>query len=252
MCHSGSTEVSYLLPGGPGLPSLRKDVHNQNATIRFYYIKSVQWIDSEDHKAGLYQTGCGLNLKTKYATLCTCKLRMLEYIHKNGGQFEEIPLYIAALGATNGRQPNSKITPLVFLGKVETSFESFLDIWTYLPKRVRYAKDVSRHFLGDLYPPNLVRKYEKTGRLSFPKGHSHASGAYKKDLCKAHPIVFKEWKTWSAANVGFKKGDGTIVASKQDGKNFEKMIKAPRQSAYGWKYSFSELRLLINRPILLR
>ena len=76
---SGSSEAPYRLPRGPGLPSLYKDMRNQEAKIRFYYINSVQWVDNEDHKAGLYQTGCGLNLKSKYATLCTCKLKMLVF-----------------------------------------------------------------------------------------------------------------------------------------------------------------------------
>jgi hypothetical protein len=225
-------------------------MHNQEAKIRFYYINSVQWFDNGDHKAGLYQTGCGLNLKSKYATLCTCKLKMLEQIPKDHGQLNDNPVYVAALGVTKGRRPKSRITPLVFLGKVENSFDSFPDIWEYLPKNARYAKDASRHFLGDLYPPNLVRKYHQTRRIRFPNGHAHANGAYKKDLKKAHPIVFKEWKTWSGANMGFTTRDGSSVASKQEKKKFERMIKTPRQSAYGWKYSLIDLRPLIRRKIL--
>jgi len=247
---SGSSEAPYRLPRGRGLPSLYKDMRNQEAKIRFYYINSVQWVDNEDHKAGLYQTGCGLNLKSKYATLCTCKLKMLEVIHKGRGRLNKNPAYVAALGVTKGRTENSRITPLVFLGKVEESFDSFPDIWEYLPKKARYAKDVGRHFLGDLYPPNLVRKYHQTGRIRFPKGHSHANGAYKKDLKEAHPIVFKEWETWPGANVGFTRGDESSVASKKERIKFKRMIKAPRQSAYGWKYSLTDLRSLIRRKVL--
>ena len=116
-CHSGSDQASYRLQQGPGLPSLRKDLQNQQATIRFYYINSVRWIDDENHRAGLYQSGCGIHLKSKYATLCTCKLKMLERLHKDRRQLEENPVYIAALGVTKGRQPNSKITPLSFSEK---------------------------------------------------------------------------------------------------------------------------------------
>jgi hypothetical protein len=250
-CRSGSIEVSYRLPRGPGLRSLHKDMYNQKAKIRFYYINSVKWVDNEDHRAGLYQTGCGLNLKSKYATLCTCKLKMLEHIHKGRERLNKNPVYVAGLGVTKGRQPNSRITPLLFLGKVEKSFRSFSDIWEYLPKKARDQKDASQHFLGDLYPKKLIRKYQQTGRIRFPDGHAHAKRAYKKDLDEAHPIVFKEWETWSRANVGFTRGDGSSVASKQETKKFERMIKAPRQSAYGWKYSLTDLRSLIRRKVSL-
>ena len=229
------------------MPSLHKDMQNQEAKIRFYYINSVHWVDNGDDKAGLYQTGCGLNLKTKYATLSTCKLKMLESIHRGRGRLNENPLYLAALGVTKGRKPKSRITPLVFLGKVEKSFDSFPGLWDYLPKKVRYAKDASQHFLGDLYPKKLIRKYHQTGRIRFPKGHAHANGAYKKDLAEAHPIVFKEWKAWSAANVGFTREDGSRVASIQEKQKFKKMIQAPRQSAYGWKYSLTDLSSLIRQ-----
>jgi hypothetical protein len=239
----GSMEASYRIPPGPGLPSLYKDMRNPETEIRFYYIHSVEWKDKED---GLYQTGCGLNLKGKYATLCTCKLEVLRIIHKRQGRLDKEPVYLAVLGDTKGRRENSQITPLVFLGKVEESFDSFQQIWEYLPKRARYAKDVSRHVLGDLYPPKLVRRYRQTGRIKFPKGHAHANGSYKKDLDKSHPIVFKEWKTWSGAKVGFGRGDGRSVASKQAKEKFRRMIKAPRQSRYGWLYSLSDLRSVMR------
>jgi hypothetical protein len=249
-CHSGTTESSYRLPQGPGLPSLLKDLRNQNATVRFYYINSVRWINDANYKAGLYQTGCGLNLQSKYATLCTCKLKMLEQLHKDRRRLQEYPVYVAALGVKKGRQPDSTITPLVFLGKVKKSFDSFSDIWEYLPKQIRYAKDVSRHFLGDLYNPRLVRKYRQTGRIQFSKEHAHASGSYKKDLEEARPVVFNHWKSWPGADVGFKAGSGNIIGSKLARRKFEKMIKAPRQSAYGWKYYLSDLQAIIRQTIL--
>ena len=247
-CHSGSDQASYRLQQGPGLPSLRKDLQNQQATIRFYYINSVRWIDDENHRAGFYQSGCGLNLKSKYATLCTCKLKMLERLHKDRRQLQENPVYIAALGVTKGRQPNSKITPLVFLGKVERSFESFTDIWEYLPKRARNAKDVSHHFLGDLYNPRLARQYHQTGQIRFSRPHAHADGAYKEDLKNAFPLLFKDWTTWPGADVGFQTGND--IGSKVARRKFERMIKAPRQSAYGWKYYLTELESVIRRIVL--
>jgi len=225
-------------------------MRNKEAQIRFYYINSVEWIDGEDRKPGLYQTGCGLNLMSKYATLCTCKLEMLRVIHKGRGRLDKEPVYVAVLGDTEGRREDSRITPLVFLGKVEKSFDSFPDIWKYLPKKARYAKDARRHPLGDLYPPSLVRKFHQTGRIRFPNGHSHANGAYKKDLRESHPIVFKEWETWPGANVGFSRGDENSLASKEERIKFKRMIKAPRQSRYGWLYSLPNLRSLMRRHVL--
>ena len=53
------------------------------------------------------------------------------------------PIYVAALGDTKGRR-NARATPLVFLGKVARSFDSFNDVWKYLPLTVRKTKDVRR------------------------------------------------------------------------------------------------------------
>ena len=247
---SGSRETSYRIPRRRGLRSLYKDLRNRGAKIRFYYINSVEWNNGEDRKPGLYQTGCGLNLMSKYATLCTCKLEMLKAIHKGHERLDKEPIYVAVLGDTEGRRKNSRITPLVFLGKVERSFNSFPGIWKYLPKKARHAKNVRRHFLGDLYPPGVVRKFHQTSRIRFPNGHSHANGAYKEDLRKSRPLVFKEWEAWPGANVGFSSGDEKNIASKEERMKFKRMIKAPRQSRYGWLYSLPNLRSLMRRHVL--
>ena len=55
-------------------------------------------------------------------------------------------------------------------------------------------KTASQHFLGDLYPTKRIGNFTKLGRIKFPNGHSHANGAYKKDLDDAHPIVFTNGK----------------------------------------------------------
>ena len=246
----GSSEVSYRLPRGRGLPSLYKDIRNKEAEIRFYYIDSVEWVDGEGRKPGLYQFGCGLNLMGRYATLCTCKLKMLKVIHDAIERSGKRPIYVAVLGDTKGRRrSNSKITPLVFLGKVERSFNSFLDIWKYLPRSVCYAKDVRRHKLGDLYPPTLVRMFQKVGGISssrFVENFSHAKESYKKDLQQSKPVVFKEWRTWPEADVGFSSKDSRSVASPKSA-TFKKMIAVPRLSAYGWRYSLIDLRSLMHR-----
>src|SRR5436309_2810413 len=145
---SGDASLSYRLPRGPGLASLYKDMRDEEPEIRFYYIDTVHWID--ERKPGLYQSGCGLNLRSRYATLCTCKRKMLEIIHKTTRESPKRPIYIAVLGDTKGRRPYRKrITPVVFIGKVERSFDSFQDIWKYLPPRARHVKDVRHNALGD-------------------------------------------------------------------------------------------------------
>ena len=242
---SGDPSLSYLLPIGPGLLSLREDMRDKEAQIRFYYIDSVKWIDEGIQKPGLYQSGCGLNLRSRYATLCTCKRKMLEVLHKNFSQSKQRPIYVGVLGDSKGRRPNSQITPLVFLGKVYKSFDSFLDLWKYLPERARKAKTVSRHPLGDLYSPALVRLFRETGRIpstKFAPDFVHNDQEYKKDLGESFPLVFKEWQAWSDANTGF---DQKTLKGLTLPRHFRAMIKVPRPSAYGWKYSLNELRPLM-------
>jgi hypothetical protein len=244
---SGDAALSYRLPRGPGLFSLRKDLRYKEAQIRFYYIDSVDWIDDDNQKTGLYQSGCGLNLKSKYATLCTCKRKMLKALHKNFTQTKERPIYIGVLGDSKGRPRNSPITPLVFLGKVHKSFDSFLDLWRYLPARVRRVKAVSLHPLGDLYSPALVRLFRGTGRIPYAKfaaGFVHAHEVYKKDLRESFPIVFKEWRAWPEGDVGFRRKHlkGVVLP-----KTFRTMVDKPRPSAYGWKYQLCKLAPVMDR-----
>jgi hypothetical protein len=192
---SGNPELSYRLPSGPGLASLYKDRCHEGSEIRFYYIDSIDW--KEDQKPGLYQSGCGLNLRGRYATLCTCKRKMLDIIHKTSRESPGLPIYVAVLGDTKGRRPDRKITPLVFIGKVERSFDSFLDIWKYLPERARHAKDVRRHALGDLYPPDLIRLFGEAGRISsseFSAEFVHAGEAYKRTSANPVQLSLKNGK----------------------------------------------------------
>jgi len=244
----GNVDDSYRLPRGPGLRSLYKDMCSSEAQIRFYYIDSVKWV-KKGRSPGLCQTGCGLNLMSKYATLCTCKLKMLRVIHKGHEQLDERPVYVAALGDTKGRK-DPRTTPVVFLGKVEKSFDCFLAVWKYLPQSVRRAKDVRRHRLGDLYPPILVRVFEKFGRISkdrFVQNFSHAKDSYKNDLRESKPVVFKEWQTYPEADVGFTTKDSRSIALPRKAKSFKTMIAVPRPSVYGWKYKLRELRSLLER-----
>ena len=245
---SGKPELSYRLPKGPGLASLYRDMQHEGSEIRCYYIDTVDWVDQRNRKPGLYQSGCGLNLRGRYATLCTCKRKMLEIIHKASRESPTRPIYVAVLGDTKGRRPSRKqITPLVFIGKVERSFDSFLDIWKYLPQRTRKAKDVRRHALGDLYPPSLMQSFSEAGRIfssRFADDFVHAKEVYKKDLHESRPVVFKEWQAWPDADVGFSREDlkGLVLPN-----TFRTMIDKPRPSAYGWKYSLCELGPLMRQ-----
>jgi len=186
-------------------------------------------------------------LRVVSTQLVEAGVKTLEVIHKRLGRLEKRPIYVAALGVTKGRK-DSRITPLVFLGKVEKSFDSFLDIWKYLPRSVRHVKDVRRHRLGDLYPPTLVRIFQKVRRISssrFVENFSHAKESYKKDLKQSKPVVFKEWQTWPEANVGFQTACiGNIPLAERA--KFRKMIEVPRQSAYGWSYRVKDLRAVLQ------
>jgi hypothetical protein len=172
---------------------------------------------------------------------------MLEIIHKATRESPSRPIYVAVLGDTKGRRADRKITPLVFIGKVEKSFDSFLDIWKYLPRRARYAKDVRRHALGDLYPPTLIQTFRETGRISssrFADDFVHAKEGYEKDLRESRPVVFKEWQARPDADVGFSRENlkGLVLPN-----TFRTMIDKPRPSAYGWKYRLIELSPLMRR-----
>src|SRR5205823_8598158 len=120
------------------------------------------------------------------ATLCTCKRKMLEIIHKTTRESPKRPIYIAVLGDTKGRRPYRKrITPVVFIGKVERSFDSFQDIWKYLPPRARHVKDVRHNALGDLYPLTLCRLFQEARRIPssiFAEEFVHANEIYNKEI----------------------------------------------------------------------
>lgn len=238
--------VSYRLPRGPGLPSLYRDIRKKETEIRFYYIDSVRWIDTGNRMRGLYQFGCGLNLITDYATLCTCKHEMLKGIHKDMTTSGKRLIYVAALGDTKGRRPNSrKFTPLVFLGKVEKSFTSFLDLWTYLPQKIRDAKDVRFNNLGDLYSPGLVRR---PGRDRFSDEFAHRKRKdYAKDIKHSKPVVFREWKAWPDAKKGFRAVRLKSLVLPNGSKKFRTMIKVPKPAASGWKYQLYKLGPLMKR-----
>lgn len=173
---------------------------------------------------------------------------MLEIIHKARRESPSRPIYVAVLGDTKGRRPNrKKFTPLVFIGKVERSFDSFLDIWKYLPQKARHVKDVRRHALGDLYPPTLIQTFRETGRISssrFSEDFVHAKEGYEKDLRESRPVVFKEWQARPDADVGFSRENlkGLVLPN-----TFRTMIDKPRPSAYGWKYRLIELSPLMRR-----
>lgn len=222
--YSGMDASPYRLPKGTGLQQFLSDL-NGEGQIRFYYIKSVKW---NPNKAGLYQFGCGLNLKSRWATLSTCKRDMLETINKHWDK--KIPLYIGVLGTTEGRKPDSE-TPLLFLGKVDQVFKNFDQIWDVLPKKIRASKDVREHPLGDMYPPNFKKS-------SFANKHVHSiNGIYRIDLKYSRPLVFKQWRAWPEANIVFKESRELAKASEK----FRSMIKSPRPSRYGFPYSFKEI-----------
>jgi len=228
------TDVSpYRLPKGTGLQQFISDL-NGEGQIRFYYIRSVKW---DNNKAGLYQFGCGLNLKSRLATLSTCKRDMLQTIYKHWDD-ETKPLYIGVLGTTEGRKLNSE-TPLLFLGKVDQVFYSFDDMWDKLPPKIRASKDVRKHPLGDMYPPNFKKS-------SFANKHVHSiNGIYRKDLKYSCPLVFKQWRAWPDADIVFKENKSIAKASEK----FKRMIKKPAQMRHGWVYSLAEVKPVL-RPIL--
>jgi hypothetical protein len=224
----------------------------EETEIRFYYIDSVRWIHTGNKMRGLYQFGCGLNLMTGYATLCTCKHRMLKDIHRDMTKRGKRLIYVAALGDTNGRRPNSRRStpPLVFLGKVKQSFGSFLDLWRDLPKSIRAAKNVRFNNLGDLYPPSLVRK---PSRDKFSEQFAHRKRKnYKKDIRDSKPIIFREWQAWPDGEKVFHAKYLKRLAFTDTRKKFRSMIRVPKPAASGWKYQFHKLEPLIRRAHLTR
>ena len=245
--------VCYRLPRGPGLRTFIKDIQKEDAEIRFYYIDSVRWINTGNQKRGQYQFGCGLNLMTEYATLCTCKHKMLAAINKDKEKIRlgSRVIYVAVLGDTKGHKPDKKnFTPLVFLGKVHKSFDSFNDLWKYLPRRIRDAKNVCSNNLGDVYPPDVVRRPRKD-KFSDEFAHRKKKN-YVKDIKHSKPIVFLEWRAWPGADAGFHVKNLKKLAATKVRKRFRNLIKVPRPSAYGQHYSLSELRPLLRRLQLHR
>lgn len=242
----------YRLPRGRELRRLRRDAKNPNAMIRFYYIRSVKW-RNDNQPPGLYQYGNGLNLRGGIATLCTCKHDMLRAIYKQwNGTKKHPPLYVGVLGSKDGRRPGSKSAPLVFFGRVEQSFETFIDIWNSMPPDAQRAKSVQEDPLGDLYPDKLVEEYERKGQLGmehFAPGYIHHKDEddkdYKKDLDESKPLLFAEWRAWPDADM-ILNGEMAQMLPDPKRQNFRRMVKKPGPSRYGWVYPLKDLKPFVR------
>jgi hypothetical protein len=170
---------------------------------------------------------------------------MLRVIRKLVAKHGKRPIYVAALGDTKGRR-NARATPLVFLGKVARSFDSFNDVWKYLPLTVRKTKDVRRQRLGDLYAPALVRTFKRCGRIEnnrFAAAFAHIDRKnYAKDIRQSKPIVFREWRAWPDADAYL---NNKRLQRLSLPKHFRAMIRKPRPAAYGWKFRLAELKAIL-------
>lgn len=222
----------YKLPQGPGTPDFRSDCKQDDAEVRFYYITSVTWDATE---CCLYQKGCGLNLRTDVATLCTCKREMVKCLYKLRRDNQERPLYVGALSSKAGRPEGAKTAPMIFLGKIDRCFDSFETLWEKLPQKVRNAKSVCTNYLGDLYPPKLVRK-KILHESDFCEGHhahfdNSANPEYLKDLNSPYSLIFTEWRAWPK---------GVELSGREVPKEFEDLIQKGRPSRYGFIFKLRQ------------
>ena len=231
-CSPRNFSKEYPLPKGPGLPSLQKD-WNGDGEIRFYYITTVRWNKDQD---GLYQSGCGLNLKTSYATLCTCKRRMLRYIHSHWDQIQiqKQSLYIGVLGNKDCRKPGSKYAPLIFLGKADQSFSSFEALWNFLSHKDQEIKSVMRDPLGDLYPPDS--KIPPDCHVHYPKKK------YEEDLKDPRPLLFKEWRAWREGGLDLMPEK---IENRDIRRQLESLLSKGVPAPYGRPFRLAELKSLI-------
>lgn len=227
---SEDARPSYPLPEGSGLPSLLKDCVGA-CEIRFYYITSVKWEKDQNGVSVLHQFGCGLNLNTNYATLCTCKRGMLRSINKQWNQIQNKGLYIGVLGNKYCRKPGAKYAPLIFLGKVDQSFFSFESLWNFLEPNDRKIKSVLRDPLGDLYPPGV--KAPPESHVHYPKEE------YKKDMKNPNPLLLKEWRAWREGGLDLQPEK---IENLDVRKKFISLLRKGVPAPYGRPFPLSEFK----------
>jgi hypothetical protein len=137
------------------LAELRRALENSGTGEAYAYVIRTVAVSAGELK----QKGCGPNWDGGLITLCTCKAQM-----RSRRAVPEWPgLWIAGFtGCT--KTPRGNV--LVFLMRVDRAFESYYDLWNWLPDNIRQAKAAHQNPRGDLFEPIKNLHTNPAGRFN--------------------------------------------------------------------------------------
>jgi hypothetical protein len=122
--------------------------HEQSGEVYAYVVRTAR---SDDNDLGkVKEFGSAPNYLGGRITLCNCKHSMRA--GKNSHEWKGV--WIAGLASID----RNHMQRLFYLMRVGQAFESHCELWNALPDRVRAAKSMYRHHLGDLFEPKVHLK----------------------------------------------------------------------------------------------
>jgi hypothetical protein len=171
-----STSYYQSIPNKKCNCNLNSIINHLNATdtsapIYYYVMKTVKRVGDT-----LLHHGSGPNWQGGVITLCTCKHLMRTYPDMKQGTW---------IAGFSGASSNEWKNCLIYLMRVEKTYESNYALWNSLPEEVREAKAADVNPLGDIYRP-LSRETQKSPfdpamYLEPCRNHSHKH-CWKEDI----------------------------------------------------------------------
>lgn len=157
------------------LDCLKSMINDHDGKIEIYVLNSIKKFKIGDTgSVEFIQNGCGPNFQGGVLTQCTCR----HDIRARHDCWREI--WIA--GFTKYQHNHY----LVYLMKVEKSFDSYKKMWSYLDHDVRSAKNARHHVCGDIFEPiseYIVEECDPNNYHSPVDGHKHmAPSKWHKDI----------------------------------------------------------------------
>lgn len=166
---SEKSETQYFGRTNLTLAQLRKSVAGSEIREAFAYVITTVRVDGLELK----QKGSGPNWAGGVITLCTCKAQM-----RSRRDVSEWPgSWIAGF---TGCRRTPRGNTLVYLMRVDKAFESYCELWNWLPDSVREAKAAHLDRRGDLFEPisdldtNPAARFDSGNYKPPIRNHPHA------------------------------------------------------------------------------
>lgn len=158
------------------LAQLRKSIAGSEMREAFAYVVMTVKVNGDKWD----QKGSGPNWKGGVITLCTCKAQM-----RSRRDVSEWPdSWIAGF---TGCRRTPRGNTLVYLMRVDKAFESYYDLWDWLPDSVRQAKAAHLNRRGDVLQPlrnldtNPAGRFDPRNYKPPTEDHPHTKADPKND-----------------------------------------------------------------------